>query len=313
MAEALLPFAVERLWNLLVRETERFQGVEEQFKGLKNDVDTLRRWKATSLFFTRHKLLRVLDLSRTGFEGGKVPSSIGELINLRYLSLQWSNATQLPSYMQNLKKLLYLHLNIHSYRVYMPNILKEMRELTLLCLPTNLHEETTLELGNLVKLETLKNFNTKHGRVTDLQGMTRLRSLSIYITDERYTIETLSSSLSKLSHLESLIIKNKRRYTRTNDDEEGFVSDFVNLKQLKLDIYMPRLPDAQHFPSHLTTISLNGCPLTEDPIPVLEKLIHLKEISLQYRSFTGRRIVCSKDGFPQLQKLRFDGLNVLEE
>ncbi|KAF3541896.1 hypothetical protein F2Q69_00025149 [Brassica cretica] len=65
--------------------------------------------------------------------------------------------------------------------------------------------------------------------------------------------------------------------------------------------------------SHLTTISLNGCPLTEDPIPVLEKLIHLKEISLQYRSFTGRRIVCSRDGFPQLQKLRFDGLNVLEE
>ena len=42
LAVALLPFAVERLWNLLVRETGRFQGVEEQFKGLKNDVDTLR-------------------------------------------------------------------------------------------------------------------------------------------------------------------------------------------------------------------------------------------------------------------------------
>ncbi|WZZ37016.1 hypothetical protein YC2023_020417 [Brassica napus] len=42
MAEALLPFAVERLWNLLVRETKQFQGVEEQFEGLKNDVDTLR-------------------------------------------------------------------------------------------------------------------------------------------------------------------------------------------------------------------------------------------------------------------------------
>ncbi|CAN7004307.1 unnamed protein product [Brassica oleracea var. botrytis] len=142
-----------------------------------------RRWEATSLFFTRNRLLRVLDLSRTGFEGGKVPSSIGELINLRYLSLQWSNATQLPSYMRNLKKLLYLNLNIYPYRVYMPNILKEMRELRLLCLPTNLHEETNLELGNLVKLEKLKNFCTEHGRVTDLQGMTRLRYLSIYITE----------------------------------------------------------------------------------------------------------------------------------
>ena len=65
----------------------------------------------------------------------------------------------------------------------MPNILKEMRELTLLCLPTKLHEETNLEMGNLVKLETLKNFCTEHGRVTDLQGMTRLRYLSIYITE----------------------------------------------------------------------------------------------------------------------------------
>ncbi|CAN6850461.1 unnamed protein product [Brassica oleracea] len=42
MAEALLPFAVERLWNLLVRETGRFQGVEEQFEGLKSDVEKLR-------------------------------------------------------------------------------------------------------------------------------------------------------------------------------------------------------------------------------------------------------------------------------
>ncbi|KAH0900090.1 LOW QUALITY PROTEIN: hypothetical protein HID58_049658 [Brassica napus] len=120
----------------------------------------IKNWelKATSLFFTRHKLMRVLDLSFAEFEGGKVPSSIGELINLRYLSLQWSNATQLPSYMRNLKKLLYLNLNIYPCRVYMPNILKEMRELTLLCLPTKLHEETNLEMGNLVKLETLKLF-----------------------------------------------------------------------------------------------------------------------------------------------------------
>ena len=39
---ALLPFAVERLWNLIVRETAQFEGVEEQFEGLKNDVDMLR-------------------------------------------------------------------------------------------------------------------------------------------------------------------------------------------------------------------------------------------------------------------------------
>ncbi|CAG7895932.1 unnamed protein product, partial [Brassica rapa] len=272
-----------------------------------------RRRVATSLFFRKHKLMRVLDLFCVKFEEGKVPSSIGKLIHLRYLSLKRSYVTQLPFSMQNLQKLLYLNLDVYV-EVYMSNnILKEMRELTFLCLPWRLHDKTKLELENLVKLEKLKNFNTKHGRVTDLQGMTRLRSLSIFITDEAYTIETLSSSLSKLSHLESLIIKNKRRYTPTNDDEEGFVWDFVNLKQLWLEIYMPRLPDEQHFPSNLTTISLEQCRLKEDPMPILEKLLHLKEISLHDQSFCGKRMVCLRGGFPQLQKLKFYGLEEWEE
>ncbi|KAJ4887844.1 Disease resistance protein (NBS class) family [Raphanus sativus] len=273
-----------------------------------------KRWKATHLLFTRHKLMRVLDLSYVMFEGGKVPSSIGELIHLRYFSLEWSSAMgQLPSSMGNLKKLLYLNLNICPCIFDMPNILKEMRELTFLSLPVIFHEKRKWELENLVKLETLDNFNTKHGRVTDLEGMTRLRSLSIYIEDERYTMETLSSSLSKLSHLESLFIKNKRLNTRTDDEEEGFVWDFVHLKKLKLEIYMPRLPDAQHFPSHLTTIDLTYCCLKEDPMPILEKLFHLKEISLQYGSFCGSRMVCLRDGFPQLEKLRLRGLKEWRE
>ncbi|KAF2564427.1 hypothetical protein F2Q70_00018763 [Brassica cretica] len=217
-----------------------------------------RGCKATNTLFTRHKLMRVLDLSRVEFEGRKVPSSIGKLIHLRYLSLKRSNVTQLPSSMRNLKKLIYLNLDVFCFFVvvYMPNILKEMRELTFLWLPESLHHNNTkLELGNLVKLETLKNFNTKHGRVTDLKGMTRLRSLSIVITNGSYTTKSLSSSLREMRCLENLIINNEKKfYNPTNDDEEGFVWDFVNLKQLKLEIYMPRLPDAQRFPSHLTTI-----------------------------------------------------------
>ncbi|CAF2144704.1 unnamed protein product, partial [Brassica napus] len=275
-----------------------------------------RRRVATSLFFRKHKLMRVLDLFCVKFEEGKVPSSIGKLIHLRYLSFWRSNVSQLPFSMRNLKKLLYLNLDVYCYFpevVYMPSIMNEMRELTFLSLPKSLHDETKLELGNLVNLETLENFSTKHGRVTDLKGMTRLRSLSMYI-EETCTMETLSSSLSKLSHLENLTINNDNKfYTPTNDDEEGFVWDFVNLKELKLEIYMPRLPDAQRFPSHLTTISLEQCCLKEDPMLILEKLLHLKEICLYARSFCGRRMVCSRDGFAQLQKLEFSGLKEWEE
>ncbi|KAL1196151.1 putative disease resistance protein [Cardamine amara subsp. amara] len=97
-------------------------------------------------------------------------------------------------------------------------------------------------------------------------------------------------------------------------DEEGFVLDCVHLKQLKLwRIYMPRLPDAQHFPSHLTTIFLEGCGLEEDPMPILEKLLQLKEVYLGNKSFSGRKMVCSGGGFPQLQKLYLRGLSEWEE
>uniref|UniRef100_A0A0D3AXV7 NB-ARC domain-containing protein n=2 Tax=Brassica oleracea var. oleracea TaxID=109376 RepID=A0A0D3AXV7_BRAOL len=47
-------------------------------------------------------------------------------------------------------------------------------------------------------------------------------------------------------------------------------------------------------------------------MPILEKLLNLKDVSL-YDSFCGRRMVCSRGGFPQLQKLEFFGLMQWEE
>ncbi|CAN6853633.1 unnamed protein product [Brassica oleracea] len=171
-----------------------------------------------------------------------------------------------------------------------------------------------MELGNLVKLETLENFSTEHGSVDDLRGMTRLKTLSIYIRGKKCNMETLSSSLSKLPHLENLTIDKRKWYALPNDGkEEGFFLDCIHLKKLKLYIYMPKFPDEQQFPFHLTTISLTECCLKEDPMPVLEKLLHLKEVSLLYRSFRGRRMVCSRGGFPQLQMLRIRKLEELED
>lgn len=76
---------------------------------------------------------------------------------------------------------------------------------------------------------------------------------------------------------------------------------------------MPRLPDAQRFPSHLRSITLRGCCLEEDPILILEKLLHLYDVSLLNISFCGRKMVCSSGGFPQLHKLEFGGLAEWEE
>ncbi|KAL1209841.1 putative disease resistance protein [Cardamine amara subsp. amara] len=267
--------------------------------------NTLKAWMPSDLLFTTLQLLRALDLSFAKFKGGELPSSIGKLIHLRYLSLYKAEVSDLPSSMRNLKQLLYLNLHVFS-RLYIPNnVLNEMRELIYLSLPFH---EVKMELGNLVNLETLKNFSANHSSVRDLQQMTKLETLSIYFNG-RCTMETLSSSLSELSHLENLTI-----HGDSTKDEEGFVLDCVHLKQLKLwRIYMPRLPDAQHFPSHLTTLFLYKCGLEEDPMPILEKLLQLKEVSLGERSFSGKRMVCSGGGFPQLLKLKFSYLEEWEE
>ncbi|KAL1194375.1 putative disease resistance protein [Cardamine amara subsp. amara] len=46
---------------------------------------------------------------------------------------------------------------------------------------------------------------------------------------------------------------------------------------------------------------------------ILEKLLHLNEVNLWYKSFSGRKMVCSGGGFPQLQKLEFYWLEEWEE
>lgn len=271
-------------------------------------------WMVPGLRFTGLKLMRVLDLSKAQFDGGELPSSIGNLIHLRYLSLYMAHVTHLPSSMRKLKLLIYLNLCVDARcSLYMPNFLKKMRELTTLWFPLRIHDKVKMELGNLVNLETLENFSTEHGSVCDIQGMTRLKTLSISFNGKGCTMETLSSSLSELRHLENLNIYDAYKLYAPTVDEEGFCFDCKNLKQLKLSICMPRLPDAQRFPSHLRSITLRGCCLEEDPILILEKLLHLYDVSLLNISFCGRKMVCSSGGFPQLHKLEFGGLAEWEE
>ncbi|XP_010470195.1 PREDICTED: putative disease resistance protein At1g59780 [Camelina sativa] len=245
------------------------------------------------------QLLRVLDLSDVDFKGRKLPSNIGKLIHLKYLSLAGASLSHLPSSLRNLKSLLYLNLKIVSGLTNMPNVFEDMLELRYLCLPFRTPGRTKLELGNLLKLEKLMNFSSDHSSLTDLHGMTRLKSLSIYISGkEGWAMETLSSTLSKLGHLENLSIDS---------------TPFVNSKLPMLMRYNPKLPDVQHLPSHLTTISLERCCLVEDPMPILEKLLQLKQVVIEYKAFVGRVMVCSSGGFPQLHTLKIVGLEWLQE
>nr|QHZ07990.1 RPP7a [Arabidopsis thaliana] len=269
-------------------------------------------WNLYGSSFTRLELLRVLDLIEVKIKGRKLASCIGKLIHLRYLSLKDAKVTHIPYSLGNLKLLIYLNLDMaYSSRSYfVPNVLMGMQQLRYLALPFDMGRKTKLELSNLVKLETLENFSTKNSSLEDLRGMVRLRTLTIQLIEET-SLETLAASIGGLKYLEKLTIADLGSEMRTK--EAGIVFDFVHLKRLRLKLYMPRLSKEQHFPSHLTTLYLQHCRLEEDPMPILEKLLQLKELELGFESFSGKKMFCSSCGFPQLQKLSISDLEEWED
>lgn len=270
-------------------------------------------WKLSS--FQNLPLLRVLDLSYVQFKGGKLPPSIGELIHLRFLSLHEAGVSHLPSSLRNLKLLLCLNLNVADllHLVHVPDVLKDMQELRYLLLPRSMHDKTKLELGGLVNLESLTNFSTKHSRVTDLCRMTKLTALIVNFSGG-CTFQTLSSSLHELRNLETLSVHDRRK-TRAADHGGGgdMVLDFIHLKDLTLSMHMPKFLDQYRFPPHLAHIRLIGCRMEEDPVPILEKLLHLKSVYFSSGAFVGKRMVCSRGGFPQLRALKMSYQKEMEE
>lgn len=268
-------------------------------------------WKKSDQGFQSLHLLRVLDLGLqsydgAGFKGGRIPSSIGKLIHLRFLGLEVTSVSHVPSSLRNLKLLLYLDLSFMALSIHVPNIFKEMVELRYLSLPFSMDDKTKLELGNLVNLEFLEWFRSENCNITDLRGMTRLRNLHV-ILDGRYTCETLASSLRELRNLETLCLVSDGAY------DVDFIWNFIHLRDLDMRMLMSRLPEHSRFPPNLSRISLHGCRMEEDPLPILEKLLHLQSVELHESAFVGTKMVCSKGGFPQLRKLVLWGPNELEE
>ncbi|CAN6832386.1 unnamed protein product [Brassica oleracea] len=271
-------------------------------------------WKQSGQEFRNLQLLRVLDLSlddKSDDRGGRIPSSIGKLIHLRYLSLDMDWATHVPSSLRNLKLLIYL--SIFSFEsVHLPSIIfKEMVELRFLQLPFRIKAKKKLELGNLVNLECLLGFRSEYGSITDFLRMKRLRTLQVVLKG-RYTSEILASSLCELRNLEDLTLIDENNESGGAYDVD-FVWNFIHLRRLELSIHMTRLPDHSRFPPHLAHISLRECKMEEDPLQILQKLLHLKSVELSFSAFVGRKMVCSKGGFPQLCKLRICCLYDLEE
>ncbi|KAK9286197.1 hypothetical protein L1049_014581 [Liquidambar formosana] len=248
---------------------------------------------------------------------GKLESAIGNLIHLRYLSLDCNNVTNVPSSIGNLRCLQTLILkNVWSQPI-LSNVIWKMEQLRHLYLPYRDEDKPIsrgkLRLGNLRELQTLDFFRTSDCDIKDLTKFTNLKKLGIKLESFEEFVEVLRSSRVTFNSLCSL----------------NCLFNFSNVEETDLRILLwgcphlyklylnggtiVKLPEYHHFPQNLTKLTLVSSGLEEDPMPTLEKLPNLSILRLQWFVFKGKKMVCSSKGFPQLKSLVLYSLENWEE
>ncbi|PIA30558.1 hypothetical protein AQUCO_05500093v1, partial [Aquilegia coerulea] len=334
----------EELENVNVRHLTTFASDKPSIYELKK-LRTLRsggyyRNKITCLGLI-HQLtsLRVLDLCNSDVE--EFPSEVARLLHLRYLNLSYTKLKELPETICNLLNLQTLNLEFCHMLVKLP---KEIGKLSstksLTYLPTG--------LGKLSCLRTLFKFIIGGGDeiegegcnirelevLNNLQGKLQISNLGQVANAN----EAKEANLEKKKNLQSLILSfrtyeeaaTQQRRTIIYGDEgilEGVVPH-TNLEELKVEFYKgTKLPDWISLLSHLVKLELYSLKsLLQLPalgkLPFLEildlyTLWSVKHIGEEFyglsSSCVGRDSVQQQIVFPKLKKLKFLGLENLEE
>ncbi|KAI8537277.1 hypothetical protein RHMOL_Rhmol09G0010700 [Rhododendron molle] len=241
------------------------------------------------------RLLRVLDLevdlsNRYRQKGNKrLPDEIGKLIHLRYLGLRNMNA--LSQFIGNLHALQTLEVHkVGGAPIQLPDEICKAKQLRHLIG----RFKWPLRVDNMTNLQTLKEVVVEDQMEFNPMDLINLRELSIQYVGEgnnRYTLDCIGG----LINLETLQVSGK--------DSEVDLQPLCrcqHLLQLRLfgdaDWKLPTevLPN-------LRFLYLNATSLSEDPMPVLEKLPKLTILLL----FDKRgKMVCTAGGFPQLEILQ---------
>ncbi|XP_024955751.2 probable disease resistance protein At1g58390 isoform X1 [Citrus sinensis] len=233
---------------------------------------------------------------------------------LRVLDLGSLVLIQYPSGIENLFLLRYLKLNIPSLKILPSSLLSNLLNLYTLDMPFSYIDHTADEFWKMNKLRhlnfgsitlpahpgkycgSLENLNFISALhpcccTEDILGrLPNLRNLRIR-GDLSYNQSLLSKSLCRLSCLESLKLANESKMPR--------------LSKIVLAEYL--------FPHGLTHLSFSNTDLMDDPMPALEKLPLLQVLKLKQNSYSGRKLNCGSDGFPNLKVLHLKSMLWLEE
>lgn len=215
-------------------------------------------------------------------------------------------------------------LDLRVYDAHVPDVIWKMESLRHLYLPQRCDDNTRLQLGNLKNLQTLVNFQVGICCSRDLFNFTNLRKLTVHrCSISKGSKEIIPASLGhSLKLLESLSLGGSLEFGATESslkpkplklDLRQLFLGYDSLSELVLYLGIEKLPDYQQFPHEITSLTLGVSKLEEDPMPILEKLPKLRHLDLRWNAFNVRKIVCSRQGFPQLISLSLFVLKNLEE
>ncbi|XP_058114462.1 probable disease resistance RPP8-like protein 4 isoform X3 [Magnolia sinica] len=287
------------------------------------------------ILYRRFQLLRVLCLDRVIIK--KLPREIGELIHLRYLGCTETELKSLPSSIGNLPNLQTLLVESDYVNgIKVPSTIGKMQQLRHLQLKNNeewWHRGGVIEgqprLEQISNLQTLSNVEAGKWMEGCLGNLTNLRKLGIVLVTTA-DAEVFNDSIVKLGCLHSLSVtvrdgwllvpRNsllvKLRRSEQIETQEWSLPPFSNLLKLSklyLKGKLEKLPESAQFPVNLTKLTLKHSGLEQDPLATLEKLEKLRILRLLKCSYVVKEMVCSSQGFPQLESLHLDGLFELEE
>lgn len=258
--------------------------------------------------FRSHKLLRVVDLE--GVTAHVLPKEMRELIHLRYLGLKNTKLQRIPFSIDNLRNL--QTLDIRGTKISrVPNEIWKMQSIRHLYLHKTAITGNPPAYVSSMNLATLSTVSI-YGNIwipNFLGKLTSLRKLGIHGCFGSQA-EALSKSLLKLITLENFSLIGTDPIL---EPTLRLILSLFNIHKLYLSGPIEKLPEPQHIQPNLSKLSLKMSQLVHDPFTTLERLPNLRMLKLLSNSFSGRKMVCSSDGFPRLHILELQDLDNLEE
>ncbi|PSS19074.1 Disease resistance protein [Actinidia chinensis var. chinensis] len=280
--------------NLHLRTFHLFK-LENEFA----EIDQLQ------LICKKLRLLRVLNLwdlpfnSSQGREKNRLAEAIGKLIHLRYLGLYYTQIADLSPFIGNLQALQTLELQgRYTNPIILPDEICQAKQLR------HLHGafKWPFRVDNLTNLRTLNFVVVENQMEFNPMDLINLRELAVTIVGQSNKL--ILDSIGRLRFLQSFDL---RVYDKGSPWFPPLqpLSHCKHLLQLRLWNTRPhcKLPTELHeFLPNLKFLHLAAFALmTEDPMPILEKLPQLTILELMHCNVN--KLVCTAGGFPQLQFL----------